>query len=334
MELIYKNKILGWIIFFLACPILVYSQSGNELQKKISKTFDVSKGDKLNITNKFGEVKINTWNEPRITVEVEIKVWGPNDKVAQNILNEIEIIQKRQGDEISFRTSIQNSGSNRKSGFEINYAVNMPPINDLILDNRYGATYLADFRGNLILNSAYGSLKAGKITGNHSDIKVSYGKADIEELFYGKLKSSYCSYVELGKVGNLKIDDKHGRLEIEEGEQLEVESAYSNFNLGRLTESIFLDSKFGNARIENVMDGFKIIDVESSYGSLVIELDDAGDFEFEVDVRYGSFNQSLSKIEIQRQIIGNTSQEIAGIRGNGGNSIVKASSAYGNVKFN
>ncbi|MBX2840566.1 MAG: DUF4097 domain-containing protein [Flammeovirgaceae bacterium] len=334
MKLRYRKGLLGVIFILWFSPILVHSQSGNELRKWINKSFDVSKNDKLNITNKFGEVKINTWNELKITVEVEIKVWGPNDRVAQNLLDEIEIIQNRQGDEISFRTSIHNSGNNSRSGFEINYTVNMPPTNELDLDNRYGATYLADFSGKLTLNSAYGSLKAGKITGNNSDIKVSYGKADIEELYYGNLKSSYCSYVELGKVGNLKIDDKHGRLEIDEGEQLEVESAYSNFNLGRLTESIFLDSKFGNARIENVMLGFKIIDVESSYGSLVIELDDAGDFEFEVDVKYGSFHQSISKIEIQRQVIGNTSQEIAGIRGTGGNSIVKASSAYGSVKFN
>ncbi|UZR95452.1 hypothetical protein [Chondrinema litorale] len=305
------------------------------MSKKKSEQYTVSTNDKLVIENRFGEVKINTWTKNQLTVDIVITTWGRNEETAQDLLDKIDIDHKKSGSLITFETNIsKSSNNNNKSGFEINYEVNMPQSLSLDLDNRFGPIYIGNHTGSLELVSAYGSINAKRLMGKGSEIKVSYGSATIEEIGSGTLKSSYCGYVEIGKAGTLIIDDRNGKVEIDEADELEVESAYSHFRLRQLNHRLELESKFGGVDIENVKSSFSRIDIEISYGSLSLDLEDTPDFVFDVDVSYGSFNTNISGVEIKKQIEGYTSAEYSGYRGKGGTSFVSVESSYGSVKFN
>ncbi|MEM1135956.1 MAG: DUF4097 family beta strand repeat-containing protein [Bacteroidota bacterium] len=307
---------------------------GYELSKKQNEHYNISSSDKLIINNRFGQVKVNTWAKNELTVDIIITAWGRNEELAQTLLNKISIDHKRREGEISFKTNISKNSNNNRAGFEINYEVNMPENCPLDLDNRFGAIYLANHSGQLDLVSAYGSLTAKRLMGDDVAIKVSYGKASIEEINSGSIKSSYCSFVELGKAGKLIIDDRNGKLEIDEAEELDVESAYSHFKLGKLTKMLELESKFGGVEIGNVANSFNKIDIEVSYGSLSVELDDALDFTFDVEVSFGSFHADMPNIEVRKQAEGYTSAQYEGYRGKGGRSSVTIESSYGSVRFN
>ena len=331
----YSYQFAYSLILLLLTTNLLAQRRGYELSKKKNEQYTVSSTEKLEVENRFGQVKINTWNKNQLTVDITIIAWGRNEQVAQDLLDKINIDHRRRDGEISFKTNIsKTSNNNNKSGFEINYEINMPQSMALDLDNRFGAIYLGNHSGTLELVSAYGSLTAKRLMGKGSEIKISYGKATIEEISSGSLKSSYCGYVEITKAGTLIIDDRNGKVEIDEADELEVESAYSHFRLRQLNHRIELESKFGGVDIEDVKSGFSRIDIEISYGSLSLDLDNTPDFVFDVDVSFGSFNTNVSGVEIKKQIEGYTSAEYSGFRGKGGNSFVSVESSYGSVKFN
>ena len=70
MKTIYYNIVLAMLML----PLIGFA--GNDLngritkQKKINKSFTVSKDALLEISNSYGNVDISTWNENRIEIEL------------------------------------------------------------------------------------------------------------------------------------------------------------------------------------------------------------------------------------------------------------------------
>lgn len=306
----------------------------NIYTKNISNSYKVSPKDALTIKNKFGQVTINSWDKNIIQIDVVVKAWGDDELDAKDILDKINIDGKRKEAEIYYETKfLKKYKNNKRTGFEINYEVKMPPYLKLNLENRFGATFLGDYDGAVSLISAYGSLKTKRLSGKQVEINVSYGKADIDELRYGYLKSSYCGYVNIKKAGNISVDDRNGNLDIKEVEEIEASSAYSNFNIGKLTHSLELDSKFGNASVKNISSAVQRIDIDISYGSADLDLNDVDDFVFDVDVSFGNFSKGSNNLNYRTQIEKPIQQNYEGSKGNGGTASIKVKAAYGNITF-
>src|SRR5690606_10586096 len=128
----------------------------SEKRKTFDKTYKVSKSDVLNIDNKFGSVHVNTWNRSEIQVKVDIISRANSDQVAQEMLNKINVTDNRSGNNIVVRTEM--GSMNSKSGhqsFEINYTVNMPADNNLMVKNSFGNVYLPDMKGKVDLHVRY-----------------------------------------------------------------------------------------------------------------------------------------------------------------------------------
>jgi len=308
-------------------------KNANTLSKKIHNTYQVAPDNLFSLINKFGQVTINTWEKNEIDVTVEIKAWARNETDAQDLLDKISIDEKRKDKEIYYETKfVKKYKNSHRSGFEINYEVSMPTYLALNLENRFGATYVGDINGTTNIVSAYGSLKTKRLSGKEVSIKVSYGKADIDEIRYGHLKTSYCSYVNIEKAGDISVEDRNGRLEIEEVDAIEASSAYSSFGIGKLNKSLTLDSKFGSANIDDIDKNIKRIDIEIAYGSVNVDLKEVTDFDFDVEVDFGSFNPGFSKLNYRTLIERPTQKKYEGKKGNGG-SPIKINASYGSVKF-
>ncbi len=329
-----KSAYIFTLILIFVLNLSLAQKRGNTLSKHIRNSYTVSPDYTFAVVNKFGQVTINTWSKNEIEVDVEVKVWARNEEEAKDMLDKISIDEKEREKEISYETKFTKRYKNSNStGFEINYEVNMPSYLALKLENRFGATYLSDFDGAISLLSAYGSLKTKRLSSKEVDIQVSYGKADIDEMRYGKLKTSYCSYVNIGKAGNIYVEDRNGRLDIEEADIIEANSAYSHFGLGQLNKSLLLKAKFGSADIENISASLEKLDIDIAYGSVDLDLRDVSDFSFDVEVAFGSFDSGSNKLVYQTQIDKPTNKQYQGTKGKGGNTSIKIRAAYGNVEF-
>ncbi len=267
-------------------------QSG-DVQEKIktySKSYPAEANDKLQIENKYGRVNINTWTKNEVKVDVQIKGDASDDETAQKFIDAINVSDSKDGNTISFRTVFgNNSGSiwnlfnnmNNHRKIEVNYTVYMPSTMSLEMNNRYGAVVLPSLSGKVTINNAYGSLNAKSLTNPSNELNFKYYEVSIEELAGGEINLSYGS-LKLGSVG-----------------RLEANVNYAPIDIGKLASSGSLNVRYGGGiKISEISKALKNLDISSSYSSVNIGLKGDESFDFDVTVKYGSFNYDENKLKI------------------------------------
>ena len=316
-----------------------------EHEKKISKSYTTSSSTSLSIENKFGDVHIHTNNGNTIKVDISIIAKGRTQEISEKMLENIDV-QINEGTNISFKTIINSSKNNwgnvstftakenKNAEYEINYIVSMPQTVPLDLNNKFGAIYLGDFKAALDLDLGYGNLKAGKIYKSSStDIKVSFGKADIDYMESGDLKISY-SDLKLSAAKDIQFEGKYGSFDIGNLSSLSGSTAYSNVNIGNLSNSLELSSKYdGNLKISDISSAFKNINISCQFSSVELDFVSNASFSFTVDTKFGKFKMGDTPVKIHKEIRSHTSESFEGVYGNGSGAKVNVTANYGNVSF-
>jgi hypothetical protein len=215
-------KLLSSISLFLVLsqPVITRAASGDEdvrKKKTINRSYNVGPDDKLEIENQFGNVRVTTWDQKQITVDIEIGVRAPSEEKAKDIMNELDVKEVQSGRIISFKTKvgeIHNNDGKRHGkddddrSFYIDYVVRMPAGNRLMVENSFGKTEIGDFKGLVSLTSKFGSLNAGTLD-NVDAIDVEFGKAYIAQVSNGKVVFKFCKESRIGKVnGNVRINSE------------------------------------------------------------------------------------------------------------------------------
>lgn len=230
--------------------------------KVINRSYTVTPDDKLQIYNQFGNVTVSTWDQQKITVDIEIGARARSDEKAQEILDRLDVREDKGDHLIGFNTKVgeihgqsgsrhdNNGGDNRT--FYIDYIIHMPAGNPLEVHNDFGPTQIPDFKGLVNLTSRYGSLIAGNLA-NVGSIDVQFGKATIGNVNNGKIQLQYDGPSRIGKIsGNVHISSEFSsNLQINVGEgiqQLTVTESYSGVRMvvdKNLSAQINIHTNFG-----------------------------------------------------------------------------------------
>lgn len=272
-----------------------------EKRKSYSKSYAVNNNDRIKLENSFGEMKFNTWDKNEIKVDVTIIAKSATAEKAQEILDNIRIEDGKNGDGVYFKTKADNINTNNKKGkqdykeegMEINYAVYLPANNPLDASNSFGAMVIGDYKGEVSLQSKFGSLTAGKLS-NAKQVHVEFGKANIEwvnngkvtikfsKATLGKFSGDVSSVFEFCEAVNIKLDNSIS--------QLNVKSSYSTveINLGKDISADFdIKTNFGD------------VDNGTSYA---IKEEDNGKKGIRFDKHYsGTAGKGASKINIKSE---------------------------------
>jgi hypothetical protein len=312
-------------------------QSGElfEKIKNYSKSYPADGNDKLQISNSYGKVTVNTWTKNEVKVDIQIKTYANKEDEAQKMLDNISIIDSKDNSLISFKTNIErtndgnsnwgswfSSGRSNVRKSEINYVVYMPSKNQLQITNRYGATVLPDLYGKVQIENTYGSLTAKTLSNPANEIKVRYGSANIENL------------------NSRDVSVAYGSLTLGEADNLNAEISYSSANFGKLKSSATISARYcGSMQIGDLDKNLKSLSVNSSYSSLKVGLPENLNADFDVTVHYGSFNYGNRAVTLanQQEDDGrryNSTKTFKGSMGKGNSDktiMIKAN--YGSVKF-
>ena len=344
----YWVPIIGLFITFAAQA----KEYGNiEKKKSVIKIYDVTSKDNLLLDNQFGQVKINLWDKNEVRVDISITANANNDDRAQQYLDGVEIEDKKEGSQISIRTVINKNGNsnwswksnnNEKNFVQIDYTVSMPKNTPLTVKNRFGATNIPVFRAPLIVVSKYGSFTATDLSGSKNDIDVSYGKADIQQMQNGNIDIAY-STLDLVKAENLVLSNKFGKMKIGEVETLDGQISYSGGRIGTLKGSSKIKLSFsGGFRIDQLNQSADNVDIQASYSSLVIPMEN-NDCSFDVTVSYGGFKYptdrkvSFTQNDDERKDDDHRSprmtKQYVGKMGKGTGTKLKVVSKYGEVSL-
>lgn len=335
-------------IALLLFSTLLANAVGAEFSKQYRKSWPKSGVTGVQITNKFGEVKVSDMGGDSVTIKVLITIDSASESRSRELMSKIQIDLKKTGGLVTGETTIEDN-FNVKGTFSIDYLVNVPKDRDLTINNKYGNVVINELNAKGDFDVSYGSMTAGKMrspAGNPVKIVVSYGKATLEtvneaniEIKYSKLYAdeinqvlldSKYSTLNIGKIASLTLDSKYDGFNIDEIGKLKSISKYTNYKIGTLTGSLDLDTGYGSVRIDKVGPKFDKIQITNSYGGISIGLNDLS-YKIKADCDYCDVNYPESRYK-GNKIRENHSFSLDGNVGTGGGT-VSIVSRYGGIKL-
>ena len=335
-----------------------------EKKKTITKTFTVVSKDRLNINNQHGEVKIELWDKNEIKVDITIISYGVSEAKAQELLDNVEITDNREGDKISFKTFIDSDnntswgwGNNwtwngrkddesypkNKKGIEVNYSVHMPRTNALSVSNKYGKTIIPQFDAPLRVTSNYGSFTSDRLKGLDKDIFVQYGSGNIKQMDDGDLHISY-SKLNVDKADNLKLKNNYGSVTLDDINNLDGTFQYSSGKIGRINETGKLNISYSDAmQLSEMSKTLKSLDIKSNYTAVKLPVNGDCNADFEVTTTYANFRYPTGKLTFtvnpdendddDRRMGWQSTKTYKGKIGKGSGTKITIKTNYAGVKF-
>jgi len=342
-----------------------------EKTRRINKEFDVNSDATVEIENRFGKVHINTWEENRVELSIEIIVQDRNEDRASDRLDDIDIEIDATSNLVTVRTLIDDNweskgfqfsftemtnwifGEDDNRKIEINYTLSMPATNHLDLENFYGDTYIDDLSGNALLNIKYGALHAEKLTGSKTKLFLGYGSGEIKEIRSANIEVRYSSLeidkcetmdleskytkVEIDQVDELDAEVKYGELDIESVINIEGELKYVGFELGELLNDADLIVGYGPTfEIDFISKDFESIDIEANFTSVHLNFEEGSQFELDAEASFGDIDVDDDldpNANRARDDEGHTTELRFDVGGHNPSKTVKIDVSYGNIEL-
>jgi len=342
------KRAFNLIIALLLFSATMARTAGADYTKQYRKGWSKNGVTGIQISNKFGEVKVNNMGGDSITIKVLITIDNASESKTRDMMNRIKITLQKNGDIISGNTDIE-EGFRGNNSFTIDYLINAPKDKNLNITNKYGNIVLSELDAKGEFDVSYGSMTAGKMqspAGSPIKISVAYGKADLEtinnaeiDVKYSKLNADEItnlrlttkySGVNMRKVGQINLDSKYDSFAIDEIDKLRAVSKYTNYKIDLLTGDFDLDTGYGSVRINKVDPKFGKIAITNSYGGITIGLSGLN-YTIDANCDYCDINYPENRYKGNR-IRENHKFSIQGNVGSGGGK-VNITSRYGGIKL-
>jgi hypothetical protein len=347
----------------LCITLLLFSLtlSAQEVTKKYHKEYTAGVNTTLDISNKYGDVVVDTWDKNQVVIDVKVTVEMPNKERAQKLLDYIDVQFDQSGNDISAKTVIDSkfnftgwgSGSRK---FSIDYNIKMPSVTALTLSNKYGNTDLDDLQGLVNLDIKYGNLTASNLTRGNvkplNSLNLAYGKGSIDDAGWLDLTLRYCGNMDITNCQALLLDSKYSKLNIDKASSIVGESKYDNIkieditnfvidngytgvSIGTLSKKLDYNGSYGSLTVDRVPVGFESINVETRYMGVKLGIDESADYKLDAKVSYGGLKYNEDNFKNQKRIVENNSTEVSGVIGKEESPEAKVHvvSSYGSVRL-
>ncbi|MGQ8337900.1 hypothetical protein ACUNWD_15225 [Sunxiuqinia sp. A32] len=329
---------------------IALSTKAGDFTREVHQGFVKSSIQALDVTNKFGEIRISDYGGDSITVDVIITVESATESKAEYLLNQIEIQINKQGSTLVLETDIKDNFKSKQS-FSIDYRINIPDDRDLTVENKFGNVAVSSLNAKGRFSVNYGNINTGPLEcpdGSSIDLEIGYGKADIEsvnnldceikysKLFLGEAKKiiaeSKYSVINAEELGYLNLESKYDGINVEELGELKANSKYTNYDIEELKKSFVLDTEYGSVRIDEAGAEFDLIDITNSYGGISIGFSNP---VFNIDAECSYCDVKLPEVEFSgNRIKDNFRLNLNGTVGStSATAKVKIQSRYGGVKL-
>ncbi|MFO7672954.1 MAG: hypothetical protein R6V74_04530 [Lutibacter sp.] len=349
------------ILIFLLLPLAIFAteKKGKYTKNKtISKEFKVSKDATLNVSNKYGNIDIVTWNGNNIEVVVKITTSGDDEDKVKKRLEEINVEFDANSTYVSAKTMIEKSsaswswwGNKNNVNMEINYQIKMPVTNNVNLSNDYGGINLNKLEGKATINCDYGKLNIGELLNASNSINIDYtNNSTISYMKNGTVNADYStlridkagnielnadySHIAFGAVNRLNYSCDYGSLKIGNAENMNGTSDYMNLTVEKLLESGTFNLDYGSLKVQELGQRLRKLNIQSSYTHVKLGLHPSVSFDITATLSYSGFKHG-NRFTFNKEIEKPTSKYYEGYYNspNSGNQI-SIKSSYGSISFN
>jgi len=271
----------------LSATISVAGQETKAI-KRVQQSFKVNKQVSLELTNKYGQVILNTWSRDSILVKVKVTGYGRDRDAAENMLERVEFEFNQVGEYVIIETVLDrskgffkdlwNSISDYsksllgKTKLSIDFEIFMPVTGNIDINQKFGDIYLDDTQGNVSIDLSNGNLKIHELTKDFN-LDLSFGRANINTMKSGlvslrsaelevekasdiELKSS-SSTVIINQLNSLKMDSRSDKIRMDELATLRGDGSFSTINIKLLKRAVLADLNYGELIISQVSPDFR-----------------------------------------------------------------------------
>lgn len=303
------------MIVLLLTASICFLQAKNADSKKrreISKSFDVTLTDALEVDNRFGNINIEHWNNNTVEIRVVIEAVGSNENKALENINKVSVNIDKHQHTISAVTSINKLDQKKNERVTINYTILIPAQIKLTLKQEFGNITIANgHQGVSNLSIKFGNLSAGNfssmlnLTSKFSNVTLGNiktasfnlqhsGKVELQNADRLKVNLQFSNLK--GKcIGSIEMEQRHSDVTIEEVENGTINLQHSGIKIGNFKQSLTVGSlSHSNMEIKKIQKGFDLLSVNANFGNVKIYMEPNIAFNLKANTSFGDIKLNSS----------------------------------------
>ena len=278
--------------------------------KQLTKSFPVNSNTEIEISNKYGNVNIITWEKDSVRFEIELEVKGSKQSKVDKTFNLIDFDFEStkyytNAHTVFVGNSFWSDISDKSSSFfgskttvKIVYNVYLPATTNLKVTNKYGNIYMSDYNGKLTIDLSNGDFKANDLTG-YSIISTEFGICTIQNIDEAKMSVRYGSvYLEEGnslnivskssefhftEIGSLQLSSKRDKFFTTTLGILKGSSDFTRLEIGTIGKALDFKAKYGDILISGFGDDVSAFNLNTDDSNVVLRFTD--DKQYDLNIR-------------------------------------------------
>lgn len=288
------------LLTLFAIPLSGIAQTFDK-ERLVSRSFKTTASTEIEVTNKYGDIHLIPWDQDSVRFDIRLQVKSTKQSKLDKTFDFIDFDFKANNYYIIAQTVFEQGGSfwsevsdiannlfSAGTSTSIDYTIHLPKNARVSLQNKYGDIYLTDFSGSMSIDLSNGNLKAHDLTGplnlvvnfgdvdiqtlNEAEITLNYGEFHLDEGHQLKLNNRSAS-VYANKIDHLSLDGKRSKYYLDELENLDGESYFSNMDIDLLTQSMSLNVRYGALDLKSVGSKVTTLDLTSNDADLTLMLE-------------------------------------------------------------
>lgn len=283
------------------------------LTKVIERGFEVKSNVTIDLSNKYGQVTLNSWDRDSVAIKIQITAYGKNDDAVEKLMDRVDFDFNNTANFLTIETVFdRNSGVFRdlwnsvsdaskslisKSRITVDYEIYVPSKSSVELVNRFGNIYVNQHGGKLIVDLSHGDFRASNLEAP-LDLTLGYGRANIRtireariNLKGGELDINRASQIDLEStssevyiqdVSSLRLDSRNDQMRLDEVGYIAGKANFSDIQIDLLFESTDIDLLYGELDINTVMASFSRIRINGRTADVQLNFDPLSNFRMDL----------------------------------------------------
>ena len=327
----YKIRTLSFMAFWLiACQ---FRAGAFEKVHNETRSFAVSPGTEIQISNKYGNVHIINWDKDSVKFEISVVVNSVKQEKVEKTLSAIDfeftptsryiiaktIFKNNQGSFLDEVNNLANTLFTSSNSVQIDYKVYMPQNGPLKIENKFGNIFMTDFDEKVTITLSNGDLKANEFM-KALDLKIDFGSVNLKKVGDCKITAGYAE-VEINQAGKMQLDCKSSTFDFEVIETLEINSKRDKINIGKVksirgelsfselrvddfSATALLNSNYGEIDLRSVDKNFGQINLTAKYTEISLNFDKESAFSLVIGYsKQTALSNTLGAINLKKEVL-------------------------------
>jgi hypothetical protein len=248
------------------------------------RTFKTSPATTVTINNKYGNVKVHTWNNDSVRIEVSGRIADNNQERLKRARSNVDIQIGRNATGIHAETffgsrhttfiqgvrEVANFSTESRS--KIDYNIYLPINSNLHIINKYGDIVLPTLSGKVTVDLSNGNIQ-GRDLSDNANLILAFGNARFRNMGNAEISlnfvdlrvektgnldlTSRSSTIQIKTAGTIKLDSRRDKLTFDEVQSIEGSTYFSYLDCALVHETFQLTAQFGEITRVALSQGFK-----------------------------------------------------------------------------